>query len=107
MRRRERPRRLSSPGGLSSGGLCTDQDRLTVRAKWSKEGETSNSSFDGKLFRRLRLRRATKPRELLQQPGPASFNEVAAAAAAAAGWQISRIKVGKRSRGQMERVELY
>ena len=105
MRRRERPRRLSSPGGLSSGGLCTDQDRLTVRAKWSKEGETSNSSFDGKLFRRLRLRRATKPRELLQQ-GPASFNEVTAAAAAA-GWQISRIKVGKRSRGQMERVELY
>ena len=63
--------------------------------------ETSNSSFDGssKLFRRL-------PRSWFHQHPVicCSFNEVTAAAA---GWQISRIKVGKRSRGQMERVELY
>ena len=85
---------------LSSGGLCTDQDRLTVRAKWSKEGDKQFLLWWRQTFPPV----ASKllPPNLVSCY---SFNEVTAAAAG--GWQISRIKVGKRSRGQMERVELY
>lgn len=69
---------LLSPGGLfSSGGLCTDQDRLTVRAKWRQAIPPLMAKFSAGC-----VEASTKPRELLR----CSFNEVTLAAS----WQISR-----------------
>ena len=86
----ERPRKAQPWRPLSSGGHCTDS--------WQC-GQTGAKTIP-LLWWQSFPPVAPKPPNLVTS----CFNEETAVAA---GWQISRIKVVKRSRGQMERVELY
>ena len=87
----ERPRKAQPWRPLSSGGHCTDS--------WQC-GQTGAKTIP-LLWWQSFPPVASKPPNLVTS----CFNGVTEAVAA--GWQISRIKVVKRSRGQMERVELY